>query len=300
MQNNTLSALTAQASQGVISAIEKASHATGVDFAYLVQQAKVESSFNPTAKAKTSSATGLFQFIEKTWLSMVKEHGHKYGMGDLAAKIDDKCCVSDPAVKKQILDLRKDPEKASLLAAEFANENKAYLERHVGGEIGATELYLAHFLGAGGAAGFLNAMKKDPMTVGAHILPKAAAANRPVFYDVKTRQPKTLQQIYASFDTKFEEKISESDSQVAYSATVTEVKTVNTEPKSYHHIPPSLQKPITFENRHYDIGMVQSLLQYPSKSLGFIGDSRHPANLYTRVVLSPVDILNLYKTSSEL
>ena len=47
-------------------ALAQASRATGVDFAYLVAEASVETSLNPNAKAKTSSAAGLFQFIEST------------------------------------------------------------------------------------------------------------------------------------------------------------------------------------------------------------------------------------------
>src|SRR3546814_4025047 len=62
-------------------AIFRAAQATGVDFDYLLGQAKIESGLNPTAKARTSSATGLFQFIEQTWLGTVKEHGAKHGLG---------------------------------------------------------------------------------------------------------------------------------------------------------------------------------------------------------------------------
>jgi soluble lytic murein transglycosylase-like protein len=61
-------------SSGVETAIRRASNAVGVDFDFLMKTARRESAMNPSAKARTSSAAGLFQFIEQTWLSTVKQH----------------------------------------------------------------------------------------------------------------------------------------------------------------------------------------------------------------------------------
>ena len=47
-------------------AIARASESTGVDFDYLLAQARLESGLNPDAKARSSSATGLYQFIDST------------------------------------------------------------------------------------------------------------------------------------------------------------------------------------------------------------------------------------------
>ena len=206
IQNKALARLAANAPQQVISSIKKASSRTGVNFAYLMQQASAESSFNPKAKAKTSSASGLYQFIESTWLSMVKKYGDKHGMGALADKIGTNGKVSSLDTRQEILALRNDPEKASALAAEFANENKRYLETNWGGEVGSTELYFAHFMGAGGASAFLKARDANPFQQAALIFPKAAAANRNVFYDTKTGRPKTMDEVYAFFDKKFDVK----------------------------------------------------------------------------------------------
>jgi len=203
LQNNTLASLLSSAPKNIAQAIQKASAKTGVDFAYLLEKASAESSFNPEAKARSSSATGLFQFIESTWMSMVKNYGDKYGLSDLADKIDSRGKVSDRATRKEILELRKDPELASYMAAELAAENKSYLERTVGGDIGSTEMYFAHFMGAGGASAFLKEMQHNPMATAADIFPKEALANRGVFYDSKTGQPRTLQQVYNFFDKKF-------------------------------------------------------------------------------------------------
>lgn len=204
-QNNSLTNLMAQAPKRVVQAIQNASAKTGVDFAYLMEKASAESSFNPQAKAKTSSATGLFQFIESTWMSMVKNHGHKYGLGDMANKIDAQGRVPDRATRNNILELRKNPEVASYMAAEFAAQNKARLEKTVGGDIGKTELYFAHFMGAGGASAFLRELDHNPLSRGVDIFPREARANRGVFFDQQTGQPRTLQQIYDFFDKKFDD-----------------------------------------------------------------------------------------------
>src|SRR5690606_37539365 len=71
----------------VLNGIQQASANTGVDFSFLMAQAAKESGFNPDAKAKTSSASGLYQFVEQTWLSVVRKHGAEYGLGDMASKI---------------------------------------------------------------------------------------------------------------------------------------------------------------------------------------------------------------------
>ena len=204
----TMSSLIDKAGAKVASAIQNASNKTGVDFSYLMQQAQIESSFKTDVKACSSSATGLFQFIDSTWLSMVNKYGDKYGLGDVADKIDDNGKVASSTVKKQILELRKNPELCSLMAAEMASDNKDYLEQCTNKEVGSTELYMAHFMGPGGAGKFLKAMDKNPNAKAADLFPTAAAANRGVFYD-KSGKAKSLEQVYAQFDKKF--SITDSD-----------------------------------------------------------------------------------------
>lgn len=203
LKNNNLAALQRQAGPEILGAIRKASARTGVDFAYLVEKASAESSFKTDIKSKTSSATGLYQFIEKTWIGMIREHGDKYGLGEYAAKIDAKGKVADAAIRKEILDLRKDPETAAAMAAEYAADNKRYLEKQIDGDVGSVELYLAHFMGPSGAAGFLKAMENNPVDNAAALFPKAARANYNVFYDAKSGEPRTLAGVYDFFAKKF-------------------------------------------------------------------------------------------------
>lgn len=204
--NNRLAQMMQKAGPGVTSAIQNASARTGVNFAYLMEKAAAESSFDAKAQSKTSSAAGLYQFIESTWLQMVRDHGDDYGLGEYAKHIDSKGHVDSKAMRKEILDLRKDPDKAACMAAEFAADNQRYMQDHLGADgkdIGSTELYLAHFMGAGGATAFLKAYHDNPLGAAADLFPQAARANRNVFYDSKTGQPRTLASVYDFFDKKF-------------------------------------------------------------------------------------------------
>jgi len=195
-----------KASPEVAQAIHKASARTGVDFSYLVAQAGQESSFKPDAKASTSSAKGLYQFIEKTWLNMVRDKGAEHGLGDLANQIDGASegpRVTDAAARKKILDLRNDPSLSAVMAAEYAKSNRTQLEASLGRTASSTDLYMAHFLGATGATKFLNAVQKTPEKTGAEILPEAAAANRGAFYD-KAGRALSVKKIYENYAAKFD------------------------------------------------------------------------------------------------
>lgn len=189
----------------VTSAIAQASARTGMDFGYLVGQAKIESSLNPTAKARTSSATGLYQFIDQSWLAVIDKHGGKYGLGWAADAVErgagGRYTVSDPQLRQQILDLRKHPETASVMAAEHAADNKEYLEARLGRGAESVDLYLAHFLGAGGAAKFLRAHDARPDASAATMFPAAAKANQSIFYD-KSGQPRSFAEIRQNFAVK--------------------------------------------------------------------------------------------------
>lgn len=203
-----------QISADVLSGIQQASANTGVDFSFLMAQAAKESGFDPNAKAGTSSASGLYQFVEQTWLSVVRKHGAEYGLGDLASKIkiadDGSLKVADRAVRKEILDLRRDPTISAAMAAEHAADNKARLDAKLDREVTPTDLYLAHFLGLKGAVNFLHAMESDPDQSAAAIAPRAAAANKAVFYNADGT-PRSLKQIYDRFQSRIETEMAAYD-----------------------------------------------------------------------------------------
>jgi hypothetical protein len=209
----------------IVNDIRRASQATNVDFSYLMAQAAQESSFQPTAKAPGSSATGLYQFIDSTWLSMVKQYGAKYGLGQYANQIEGSASsgyhVADPTVRRQILDLRNDPSASASLAAEFAKQNKQDVEQALGHPATTTDLYLAHFLGAEGATELVKTIETNGSVKAADLLPDAAEANHAVFYDSTTGQPKTVAQLYKSFSEKLDTQISQFGGAVGDDAEVT-------------------------------------------------------------------------------
>ncbi|MDF2494383.1 transglycosylase SLT domain-containing protein [Sphingomonas sp.] len=200
----TVNALNAAAGR-VQTAIQRAAAKTGIDFDYLLGQAKVESGFNATARARTSSATGLYQFIEQSWLAVVKNHGTEHGMGWAADGIQrnsaGRLTVSDPGLRRAILDLRNNPEAASLMAAEHASDNKDALEASLGRAATGTDLYMAHFLGLGGAKQFLKAMQVSPDRAAAGMFPAAAGANRNVFFN-RDGSARSLSEVYERFGAK--------------------------------------------------------------------------------------------------
>lgn len=201
-------------SADVLSGIQQASANTGVDFSFLMAQAAKESGFNPDAKAKSSSAAGLYQFVEQTWLSVVRKHGAEYGLGELAGKIkigeDGRLHVADRATRQEILDLRRDPAIAAAMAAEHAADNKARLDAKLDRPVTPVDLYLAHFLGLKGALNFLHAMDTDPNQQAAAVAPRAAEANRAVFYRADGT-PRSLKEIYDRFDARIEKDMAAYD-----------------------------------------------------------------------------------------
>lgn len=211
------------ASNTVEQAIANAARSTSVEFDYLVAQAQVESAMNPQAQAPTSSASGLYQFIESTWLNTMKRHGERFGLGDVADQIrvtrSGGAYVADPAQRAAILDLRNDPGIASLMAAGLAEDNRAHLMPILGRQPEAGELYLAHFLGAGGAGRFLSAMQTDPQQSAASLFRRPAAANRAVFFE-PGGQPRSLAGVMNVLTAKIERAMPDANAPASFAARV--------------------------------------------------------------------------------
>ncbi len=179
-------------------AIDTAGEKSDVDFDYLLQTAIRESSLNPKAKAGTSSATGLFQFIDSTWLRVMKQEGPRLGYQAYADAIqidrDGDYYIADKAIRKKVLALREDPQAAADLAAAYTRGNGDYLMQKFGRMPSPGELYIAHFLGAQGAEKFFNAGLANPEQSAAKLFPAQARANRSIFYD--DGGARTIREVY--------------------------------------------------------------------------------------------------------
>jgi hypothetical protein len=190
---------TSTTSATVTGAIRQASQATGASFDYLLATAQVESGLNPQAGAQTSSARGLFQFIQQTWLATMKQAGPALGYGRYAAAIvktaSGRYEVPDAAMRNEILKLRVDPATNAVMAGAFTRANAAALSARLGRAPSEGELYIAHFLGAGGAARLISIAATDPNAKAADFFANAAQANSSIFYDRATGAARSVAQV---------------------------------------------------------------------------------------------------------
>jgi hypothetical protein len=192
----------------LVDSILKAAHLAGVDPVYLMALADVESSLSYRAKAPTSSAEGLFQFIEQTWLETVHAHAAQYGfdaVADAVSVVNGEVTVGDEKTREWILGLRQDPYFSALMASELIKDVQRALQKDGERELAEAELYLAHFFGASSAVTFLRTLDEDPDTVAARLFPRAAKANRSLFTDKSGRKRRSI--TVAEFFERINQKI---------------------------------------------------------------------------------------------
>ena len=190
--------------QGLAYVLNSAGDKSNVDFDYLLQTAIRESSLNPEARAPSSSAVGLFQFLDSTWLQVMKEQGPRLGYEKYADAIsvdsDGDYVVRNKAMRQEILALREDPQVAADMAAAFTQSNGAYLEGKFGKHPSPGELYIAHFLGPQGAERLFRAGLDNPDQIAAKLFPKQAKANPQIFYS--GGEPRTIRELYKALVAK--------------------------------------------------------------------------------------------------
>ena len=171
----------------VTGAIRKAAQSTGTNFDYLLATAKVESNLDPNSTISTSTATGLFQFLDQTWLGVMKTAGRAFGFGRYADAISQtssgRYVVDDPALRDEMMKLRKDPAANATMGGVITQQNAAVLAKRIGRLPTEGELYVAHFFGPHAAARVLQLAASEPNSDAVGLFPEAARANRSVFYD---------------------------------------------------------------------------------------------------------------------
>lgn len=205
----------------IAGSIRQAASTTGASFEYLLATAKMESNFNPKAAATTSSARGLFQFIDQTWLGTVKEAGAHLGYGKYADAItrnpSGSYSVNDPDMRAAIMRLRNDPDAASQMAGVLTQSNSFKLTGRIGRRPNDAELYMAHFMGVGGAGKLIRNAEDNPNASAAQMFPHAAAANQSIFYD-RSGRGRSVSEVYSVLSTRYAAAANSPSTQTAMAA----------------------------------------------------------------------------------
>ena len=194
----------------IAEAIMRAAHVSGVDPRIVLALAEKESSFRHDVKARTSSAEGLFQFLEGTWLEVLSAHAAKHGFGAAAEHIrsvDGRFTVQDPDTKRWLLSLRQDPFLSALMACELLKRTREQLRERTGQHVpSAGDLYLAHVLGTKGAARLLRLLATSPKQKASQVFPRAARANRALFSITRKKQKReaTIAEVHGRVSTAFD------------------------------------------------------------------------------------------------
>ena len=193
--------------QSVNGAIQNAATATGASFEYLLAAAQAESGLNPQAVSPTSSARGLYQFIDQTWLATVKRAGPTLGYGKYAdAIVQDGSGhfeVPNPIMRRDIMALRFDPTANAAMAGAYTRGNAAALAEGLGRKASDGELYIAHVLGAAGAVKLTSLAVSNPSAPADAAFPAAADANRTIFYD-RLGRPRSVLDVYGALIGRYD------------------------------------------------------------------------------------------------
>jgi hypothetical protein len=156
--------------------LSSAAEKTGTDPALLAKIVNYESGFNPDARplrkdgSRISSAHGLGQMIDSTWVQMVRSHGEQFGIQGAS-----KMSPSDA------LSLRGDAQLQANLTAALTAKNVA-TGRRIGGANDDANVYALHNLGDGDGSKFLRALKANPSAAVSSVLPPNVIANNPDLY----------------------------------------------------------------------------------------------------------------------
>jgi hypothetical protein len=193
--------------------ILRAAQTTSVDPVYLMALADKESSFRPSVQAQTSSAAGLYQFIERTWFEVVREFGPRHGLAEEARLVrndaDGRPTIEDAEARARVLELRNDPYLSAVMAAEMHKRDQARISRNIERPLAPTDWYIAHFFGPNDAARFLRSHGERPAMAASRLFPAAARANRALFTrpNGRRRAPVTVAELYQRLDRAIDQRL---------------------------------------------------------------------------------------------
>ena len=192
----------------IVEHVVEAAKIADMDPALLMAIADKESSFAPKAKASTSSASGLFQFVEAAWFKALRSFGWRHGHEQEAKAIQGDDVA--PQKRAELLRLRNDPYLSAVLAAEMLKHDGEGIASRLGRPLTQGETYLIHFLGPEDAERFMKKMDDDPRASAAALLPKAAKANKPIFYERQGRRMKdrSVREVHEAFEAMMDKRTS--------------------------------------------------------------------------------------------
>jgi len=98
-------------------------------------------------------------------------------------------------MRSEILRLRTDSTANAVMAGAFTKANQAALQERLGRSPSEGELYIAHFLGAGGAARLITLAATQPNATAADFFAHAAQSNASIFYDRSTGAARSVAQV---------------------------------------------------------------------------------------------------------
>jgi hypothetical protein len=155
--------------QNILNGVEPQSSAQPSNLLDKISMA--ESSGNPNAQSPTSSASGLYQFTDDTWNSVVDKFGKNYGITRA---------------------MKNDPQAQATMMNYLLQDNARILQNK-GIQPTDENLYFAHFMGAPAASKAIS--KLGTGVSAARLFPAAAKANQTIFFD-KSGNPRTIEQVY--------------------------------------------------------------------------------------------------------
>lgn len=196
--------------------IYKASAKTGVDFELMVLKARMESDYGRATIAQHTSARGVFQYIEPTWLTLMRRYGDEIGYGHYAkaikrAKYPGLPYIegNNPYLKAEILALRHDLDASAMLQAYQVREETDVIKSMKRGRVTATDHYIVHMLGVPLAKEFFkmraHAPQSSPARSRTPAMREAASLNRAFFYSGK--RPLAAREVYAKYEARVGKEI---------------------------------------------------------------------------------------------
>ena len=109
--------------------------------------------------------------------------------------------MRDDPKYQHLLELRKNPRLAAMMAAEAVRDYQQQLAQVLEREPTETDLYLTHFLGPDDAITFLQSLEESPGVHAVDLFPEAARTNHDIFHP-EASDPRTVDDVYVLFESK--------------------------------------------------------------------------------------------------